>query len=135
MGHPIIMGRKTFESIGRPLPGRSNIVATRRACYEADGIDVVHDLETARRTAQDIASRDGVDEIMVIGGAEIYAMALPLADRLYLTEVQCDAVGDVCFPAFDVGDWRECSRESHARQGDTPGFDFVVLDRVREVAY
>ncbi|NKB55612.1 MAG: dihydrofolate reductase [Alphaproteobacteria bacterium] len=129
MGKPMIMGRKTFASIGRPLPGRTNIVVTRSTGFRADGIVVAHDLEAACRTAQEIALEDGVDEIMVIGGAEIYALALPLTDRLYLTEVQSDVVGDVRFPAFGRACWRESARQSYEPQGEAPGFDFVVFDR------
>ena len=129
MGKPIIMGRKTFESIGRPLPGRKNIVVTRRAKFVADGVLISNNLTAAIALGKAIASEDNVDEIMVIGGGEIYAKALSDADRLYLTEVHADIDGDTFFPALDRGLWREKSRNSHAADGDKPGFDFILLER------
>ncbi len=129
MGKPMIMGRKTFDSIGRPLPGRTNIVVTRKADYAAEGVVIVGDMTEALKVAQEIASADGTGEIAAIGGGEIYAMALPLADRVYLTEVQIDVDGDVKFPPFAREDWSERERISHLAEGDRPGYDFVVLDR------
>jgi len=129
MGKPLIMGRKTFESIGRPLPGRTNIVVTRRMNFQAEGIIIAHDFDDARLRAAEVAKTDGVEEIMVIGGAEIYSIALPTADRLYLTEVKFDADGDTLFPAFDHADWRESDRIDCPPEGETPGYAFVVLDR------
>ena len=129
MGKPIIMGRKTFESIGRPLPGRKNIVVTRRANFVSDGVLISNNLTAAIALGKAIASEDNVDEIMVIGGGEIYAKALSDADRLYLTEVHADIDGDTFFPALDRGLWREKSRTSHAADGDKPGFDFILLER------
>jgi len=129
MGKPIIMGRKTFESIGRPLPGRKNIVVTRRANFISDGVLTSNNLTAAIALGKAIASEDNVDEIMVIGGGEIYAKALSDADRLYLTEVHADIDGDTFFPALDRGLWREKSRNSHAADGDKPGFDFILLER------
>ena len=85
LGKPVVMGRKTFESIGRPLPGRANIVITRSHEWSVDGVSVVNSLDDALRLAADIAALDGADELMVIGGAEIYTNAIPLAQRLYLT--------------------------------------------------
>ena len=99
MGKPILMGRKTFESIGRALPGRSNLVITRNGEWQAEGVQVVRSLEAALSLAEDIALIDGVDELMVIGGAQIYAEALPRAERIYLTEVDADVDWD-----FDVHD-------------------------------
>jgi dihydrofolate reductase len=129
MGKPLIMGRKTFESIGRPLPGRTNIVITRQTDFTAEGILISPDWETALSLAGDIAQQDGVDEIMVIGGGEIYALALPRADRIYLTEVQIDAGGDTVFPEIDSGAWLERSRDSHPSCADAPGYDFILLER------
>ena len=129
MGKPIIMGRKTFESIGRPLPGRKNIVVTRRANFISDGVLISNNLTAAIALGKAIASEDNVDEIMVIGGGEIYAKALSDADRLYLTEVHADIDGDTFFPALDRGLWREKSRNSHSADGDKPGFDFILLER------
>lgn len=125
----MIMGRKTFVSIGRPLPGRANIVVTRRLDFQAEGTIVAHDFDDARRRAAEVAHADGIEEIMVIGGAEIYAIALPIADRLYLTEVGLDADGDTLFPAFDQADWHESGRTDCPPEGETPGYAFVVLDR------
>ena len=124
MGKPIVMGRLTHESIGKPLPGRQNIVITRRADYVAAGCDVVASPEAAIDMAADAA------ELMVIGGGEIYRAFLPLADRIYLTRVEADIAGDVHFPELDPATWREASRESHA--ADTANeFDtaFVTLER------
>ncbi len=126
MGKPIIMGRKTFESIGKALPGRPNIVVTRRASFAADDVEVAGGLDQALAVA---AAYDS-EEVMVIGGGQIYTTALPLAERLYLTEVHMEADGDVVFPAIDRARWREVSRDDHAAEGDTPAFSFVTLDRV-----
>ncbi len=127
MGKPMIMGRRTFESIGKALPGRANIVVTRSADFSADDVEVAGNLDQAL----EIAAGTGADEVMVIGGGEIYAAALPRADRLYLTEVHIDAAGDVRFPAFDRAQWRELSRDDHAAAGDNPSFSFVTLERTR----
>ena len=130
MGKPVLMGRKTWESMNRPLPGRTNIVITRQAGYQAEGARVVPDLEGAIELAESIAMIDGVDEIMVIGGADIYRLALPRADRLYLTEVHAEVPGDVCFPAWDRDAWREVSREDEApRDDDSHRYSFVVYER------
>lgn len=126
MGKPMIMGRRTFESIGRALPGRTSIVVTRNAGFAAAGVEVADGLDRAL----ELAAQTGADEVMVIGGGEIYAAALPRADRLYLTEVHIDAEGDVYFPGFDRTQWRELSRDDHAADGATPAYSFVVLERV-----
>ena len=126
MGKPMIMGRRTFESIGTALPGRTSIVVSRRTDFAADDVEVAADLQHAVA----IAARTDADEVMVIGGGEIYAAALPLADRLYLTEVHIDAAGDVRFPALDRSQWREVSRADHPADGDTPAFSFVTLERI-----
>ncbi|MDH3275461.1 MAG: type 3 dihydrofolate reductase [Gammaproteobacteria bacterium] len=107
MGKPIVMGRKTYESIGRPLPGRQNIVITRQNKFTADGCDVVQSIEEAVEVA------GGADEIMVIGGSQIYSAFLPLADRIYLTRVHTEVDGDAFFPAVDEAEWRELASESH----------------------
>jgi dihydrofolate reductase len=127
MGKPMIMGRRTFESIGKALPGRTSIVVTRRADFSADNVEAAADLDQALT----IAAVPRGDEAMVIGGGEIYAAALPRADRLYLTEVHIDAEGDVHFPALDRAQWRETSRDDHPAKDDTPAFSFVILERVR----
>ena len=99
VGKPLIMGRKTFESIGRPLPGRTNIVVTRQDGYHPDGVIVSPTLEAALEQAQAVATRDRANEVMIGGGGEIYAQALPIADRLYITHVGANPPGDAYFPA------------------------------------
>ena len=130
MGKPIVMGRKTFESIGRPLPGRTNIVITRNRAYLAAGIKVVSSLDEALSLAGDIALIDGVEELVVIGGAEIYRTAIPRADRLYITEVHAEVEGDALLPDIDWENWLEVGRERHAA-GDTNPHDysFVTYNR------
>jgi len=124
MGKPIVMGRLTHESIGRPLPGRQNIVITRQASYAADGCDVVPSIDAA------IAAAGGVAEIMVIGGSEIYQGFLPRADRIYLTRVQADVEGDVFLPELAVDGWRETMREVHiADESNDYDVVFLRLDR------
>jgi dihydrofolate reductase len=130
MGKPIVMGRKTFESIGRPLPGRTNIVVTRQPGYSAEGLRVVASLEQALALAKDIALVDGAEELMVIGGAEIYRAALPLARRIYLTEVDADVEGDAFLPPIDWSEWREISRQHFDADGGNPyPYSFVVYER------
>ncbi len=133
MGKPIIMGRKTFESIGKPLPGRTNIVITRNPAFHAEGVNVVSSLEAALELAQHIALIDGAQEVVVIGGAEIYQAALPQADRLYLTEVHASVEGDAVLPAIDWSQWREVSRERHAAQPPNDyDYSFVCYERADE---
>lgn len=130
LGKPVIMGRKTFDSIGRPLPGRANIVISRNPEYTVEGARVVATLEEAVSLARDIALIDGVQEIMVIGGADIYRLAIPMARRLYLTEVHADVAGDARLPEVDWTQWREVSRERHAAQDPNPyDYSFVVFER------
>ena len=106
LGRPLVMGRKTFESIGRPLPGRTNIVVTRRRDYQPDGVLVIDSLKSALDHAQTIAAADHAREVMVGGGAEIYDEALSLADRLYVTHVALSPPGDARFPFIDPAVWR-----------------------------
>ena len=125
LGHPILMGRKTFESLGRPLPGRTNIVITRNANYNPDGCLVADSIPSALALCAD------ADEVFFIGGAELYAQAIPLADRLYLTEVDIEAEGDAWFPDTDHSAFGEVARETHTgEKGDALRFDFVVYERV-----
>jgi dihydrofolate reductase len=107
MGKPIIMGRKTWESIGRPLPGRQNIVITRQLGFQAEGCDVVTSIEEGIDVAGD------VEEVMVIGGSQVYDLTLPVAKRLYLTRVHAEIEGDAVFPEIDETEWRLISDESH----------------------
>jgi len=124
MGHPIVMGRKTWESIGRPLPGRRSVVVTHDRGFAAPGADVVHSLDEA------IARCAGADEIFVIGGAQLYVDALPRADRLLLTEIHADFPGDTFLPAPSTGEWNEAGRERHPPTAARAfGFDFVDYRR------
>jgi len=107
MGKPILMGRKTFESIGKPLPGRENIVVTRDPNYRRDGIRVVHDADAALRAAGDAA------EIMVFGGAELFRAFLPRAGRIHLTRVHGNIAGDITWPALDQRAWQVVERDAH----------------------
>ena len=130
MGKPIIMGRKTFESIGRPLPGRLNIVVTRQQDWQHDGVKVVHSLEDGIKLADSQAFIDGVDEIMMIGGAELYKAALPLANKLYLTRVDADIDGDAFFPKICESTWREVSRDSFSASDSNPyDYSFCILEK------
>ena len=125
-GHTVIMGRKTFESIGRPLPKRRNIVITRQPDYNPEGVEVVSSLETAITTIPD------GEEAFVIGGGEIFKQALPLADRVYLTRVEVDVTGDAYFPALEPAEWRETSRrEGPVDAKNALPHTFLVLERVR----
>ena len=129
LGKPVIMGRKTFESIGRPLPGRANIVVSRSG-FVAENVRVVTSLDEALQLADSIATIDGAEEVMVIGGAELYAHALPLAQRLYLTLVDAEVAGDAWFPDFDEAAWREVAREDHAPIEPNPyPYSFRILEK------
>jgi len=123
LGHPVIMGRKTWESLGRPLPGRENIVVTRSAGYDAPGASIAASLDAA------LALCAGEPVAFVIGGSELYAAALPLADGLVLTEIHRDYEGDTRFPQFDRKGWRETQRKPQAG-ADGLRFDFVLYERV-----
>ena len=130
MGKPVVMGRNTFESIGKPLPGRPNIVVTRNPDYDADGISVVTSIEDAIDLADQLSEHDANAEAMIIGGAQIFVETLPLADRLYLTEVHAIVDGDVFFPEFAREQWRLVSREEHAADGRNPyPYSVLVLER------
>lgn len=132
-GHPIIMGRKTFASIGRPLPNRRNIVITHREGWSADGCDVVHSLDEAFRQALSFElSALSASELFIIGGGEIYRQALPRADRIYLTRVHAMVEGDVTFPALPPSEWREVNREEHpADERHQHPFTFLVYERIK----
>lgn len=123
MAKPIIMGRKTYQSIGRPLPGRRNIVITRDQTWFAEGVEVVTSVEEA------VNQTKGIDEAMVIGGAQIYGAMLPFVERLYVTEIDKQVVGDTYFPAIDKSDWSEVSRSCHDAEGDAPAHALVIYDR------
>ena len=128
LGHTVIMGRKQFEAMGsKPLPKRTNVVITRNGSYAANGAVVVRTLDEAI----DVARKAGDDEAMVIGGGEIYALALPKADRLYFTLIDTEMPGDIFFPPYDETRWREVSREDHAADERHPfAYSIRVLDRI-----
>jgi dihydrofolate reductase len=133
MGKPIVMGRKTHEGLGRPLPGRLNIVVTRDKSWRGEGVEVVHSLDEAIRLATARGRcMAGADEICIIGGGEIYAQALPLADRLDVTHVLASVDGDTFFPPIDPGEWRVASsREFPAGEKDSHATRFTVYERRR----
>jgi dihydrofolate reductase len=127
MGHPIVAGRKTFESIGKPLLGRTNIVVTSNEQYRADGCLIAHSLEDALKLAE---HTPGGKEIFVIGGGEIYKMALPKAQKIYLTRVRGSFDGDTFFPEFDQNDWQRVSSEEHKKDEKNQfEFTFTVYER------
>ncbi len=130
MGKPIVMGRRTFESIGRPLDGRDNIVVTRNADFAPDGVSVAGSVADALTLARVLARTGGSDEIMVIGGAGVYEETLPVADRIYFTQVHASPEGDRVFPALDPKDWSEVSREDVPRSDkDEFAATLIVYDR------
>jgi len=130
MGKPIVMGRKQFESVGRPLPGRTNIVVSRQEGYQPEGVLVFSDFAAALDHAKSIAAADGASEVMIIGGGEIYALALPHADRLYLTEVDLDAEGDTRFPEIGLDEWVCIERtEATPSERDDAAYRIAVYER------
>ena len=129
-GKPIVMGRKTFQSVGKALPGRTNIVVSRDPDFSAPGVVVAPDVRAALQTARGDALRRGADAIAVIGGAEIYAETLPIADRLDLTLVNARPEGNVRFPPIDPQAWLEIERSEHkAEAGDAADFAFITYER------
>jgi len=129
VGKPIIMGRKTYDSIGKPLPRRTNIVVTRAIDWRADGVEVAADLDTAFAMAFEDAHRTGAEEVMVIGGGTLYTQSLARADRIYLTQVHRAYEGDATFDFAPAPPWRETAREDHAADGEQPAFSFVTWER------
>ena len=124
MGHHIVMGRKTYDSIGKPLPGRTTVIVTRNVDYAVPGCMAANSIDAALI----IASDD--DEVFFVGGAELYKQAIPMADRMYITEIKRDFPGDAHFPTFDPAHWNEVSREKHVTQGsESYEYHFVVYDR------
>lgn len=125
LNKPVIMGRKTFESIGKPLPGRENIIITRQQDYPAPGCQVMDSLEQALEYASD------QEEVMIIGGANIYEQALPHADRMYITQIHCGFNGDALFPEWNEAEWREVKREDHSDDNlNVFPYSFLVLERL-----
>ena len=132
MGKPIVMGRKTFLSIGKPLDGRSNIVVTRDSRFAAPGLVTAASLDKALSVARGDALRRGVDAIVVIGGTEVFALAMPLADRLDITLVHAKPQGDTNFPEIDPKVWRETERSEHpAGPGDDAPYSHITYIRIR----
>ncbi|HEY7688465.1 MAG TPA: dihydrofolate reductase [Dongiaceae bacterium] len=132
MGKPVVMGRKTFLSLGKPLPGRTNIVVSRDPAFAADGVLVAGSLVTALDVAVGDALRRGAGEIAVIGGAELYAQALPAADRLEITRVHAAIQGDAIFPPIDPALWREVARTAQAAApGDDADMTFITYGLVK----
>ena len=130
MGKPLVMGRKTYDSIGRPLPGRTNIVITRDASWSAAGVNVATTLDEALLLARKACLDSGVDEVMVIGGEQIYRMTITVADRLYVTEVDAEIAGDAFFPTIDPQQWQRNRVELPEVTGSY-SYQFVVLDRIK----
>jgi dihydrofolate reductase len=131
MGKPIVMGRRTFDSIGKPLPGRANIVVTRGGASFPEGVDVAVDIDAALRIARQRVGESGAEEVMIIGGATLYEATLAAADRLYITEIHETVDGDTFFPEFDRAVWQEIEREDRDDIHDAP-VSFVTLDRRRD---
>ncbi|WP_181702504.1 dihydrofolate reductase [Chthonobacter albigriseus] len=135
MGKPVVMGRKTLQSIGKPLDGRDNIVLTRDPNFAAEGILIARDLASALELARGIAVGRGVDEVLVIGGGILYAEALPLADRLYVTHIAASPAGDTRFPAIDPAVWRPVDEEPLPRgPKDTADARAVTYERIAPTA-
>jgi dihydrofolate reductase len=128
-GHPVLMGRKTYDSIGKPLPNRSNIVISR-TMTAVDGVIIARSIDEAAARSKDEAERLGVDEIFIIGGADIYEKTLSFCGRIYLTEVEADVVGDAYFPALEPRDWRRtpAGRAERTARNEHP-CGFFILDR------
>jgi dihydrofolate reductase len=121
-GNIVLMGRRTFESIGHPLPYRTNVVVTRNLDWSAEGVFVAHDMKSAIDLAEDFAG-----DVMVMGGGQVYADAMPFATHQVITEVHLSPSGDTHYPEWDPADWRETAREPHA--DDDPAFEFVWWER------
>jgi dihydrofolate reductase len=128
-GKPIIMGRKTWDSLGRPLPGRLNLVVSRQPELALAGAEVFHSLEAAIARAEQWAQESGQTEIMLIGGAQLYEQALPLAGRMYLTRVGLSPQGDAWFPEFPERDWEHRLEGEHPGEAGVPSYDFEVWNR------
>ena len=132
MGHGIIMGRKTWESIGGPLPGRANIVVSGQPGYRAEGASVRDSLEAALKLAENTAAIDGAEQAFVIGGAELYRKAMPLATLFHLTRIHAEVAGDTFLTGFDEAEWRELSREDFFRDEENPfNYSICLLRRGR----
>lgn len=129
LGCPVIMGRKTWDSLGRPLPGRLNLVVSRQPGLQLEGAEVFASLDAAIERAEHWAREQGAGELMLIGGAQLYAQALERADRLYLTRVGLRLEGDAWFPEFSEAEWSREAHEEHPATADTPAYDFETWVR------
>ena len=129
LGKPIIMGRKTWDSLGRPLPGRLNLVVSRQPDLQLEGAETFTDLDSALTRAEQWAREQGVDELMLIGGAQLYAQALPQAQRLYLTRIEASPEGDAFFPDYDQAEWERIDSQAHPAEGDAPAYRFETWQR------
>jgi len=128
MGKPIVMGRLTFDSVGSPLPGRTNIVVSSNKDVQIDGVKVANSIDQALSLAQKESARIGVGEIIIAGGAQIYEATLNLCTRIYITEVHQNPEGDIFFPIVDWDAWSEVSRKFHSPANGWPAFSFVVYE-------
>lgn len=133
LGKPVIMGRKTFESIGKPLPGRDTIVLTRDPAFAVEGVTIATGMDEALTKAKAISARSGAGEIMIAGGADVYRQFLPLAQRIYLTRVDATPSGDATFPDVDTGVFQIVTREAHP-QGPDDEHAFEFIDYARHEA-
>lgn len=129
LGKPVVMGRKTWDSLGRPLPGRLNLVVSRQAGLQPEGAEAYTGLEDALVRAEAWAREQGASEVMMIGGAQLFAETLPRADRLYLTRVALRPEGDVFFPDWNPDEWRLLSRDEHPAEADRPAYACEVWER------
>ena len=130
MGHPIVMGRKTFESIGKPLPGRSNFVITRSRDWFCDGVTVCSSIDDAIEKASVKASNDKVDRLMIIGGAEIYKQVLPITQYVYLTKVHADVSGDAFFPSLNLDEWQVIHTDKHPKTAECQyEYSFIQMEK------
>lgn len=129
LGKPIIMGRKTWDSLGRPLPGRLNLVVSRQQGLQLEGAETFTSLDAALVRAEQWAREQGVDELMLIGGAQLYAQALVQAQRLYLTRIDAAPEGDAFFPAFEEAEWQRTESQAHPAEGDAPAYRFETWQR------
>lgn len=129
LGKPIIMGRKTWDSLGRPLPGRLNLVVSRQPDLHLEGAETFTSLDAALARAGQWAREQGADELMLIGGAQLYARALGQAQRLYLTRIEANPDGDAFFPVFDEAEWQRSDCQAHPAEGGAPGYRFETWQR------
>lgn len=126
MGKAIVMGRKTYESIGRPLPGRLNIIITRNEGYSVEGAEVLHDLNAAIERGKEYS-----EEVVIIGGAEIFNLSMPMADRLYITVIRNSYEGDTFFPEYNDGSWKLTSESEDHHTADGIPYSYLIYDRAK----